>query len=113
MNPTEEEIRLPKVADFRKYGPLHHIELDLYNPIPGDLLAFIFPYYYLYEDEILDEARVFKLRLFCINLRKKAEYEDYIQEIKDTKELQLRRLEDKLSEKLKNQTCTKCRKKIV
>lgn len=108
---SDRNIRLPTVADFRRYGPLHQAPaFDIYNNLPGDVLVFIFPNYFLLEENVISEDYLVKLRLFCFYLRKQAEYEDFIQEMNDQKELQLRRLEEKLNEKYKkmSKTCSVC-----
>lgn len=94
--------RFPTIDDFRRYGRLHQAPVfDAYTPLPGDILAFIFPNYYLMDDKAIPEDKLIKLTLFCLNLRKQAEYEDFVQDLNDQKELQLRRLEEKIKHQIK------------
>lgn len=95
-------FNLPTVADFRKYGRFYHIQdLDIYHEIPNEIIFFVFPHIFFVKHRI-NKKFIENLRNFCINLKKQADHEDYIQELKDRKELLIRRLEDKLRNKLLN-----------
>ena len=87
---------LPNVCDFRKFGRFYHIQnLDIYHDLPNEILYYIFPLYIFIKDKI-NKQFILKLKDYCIYLKNTAEYEDYIEDLSDKKELLLRRLEDKL-----------------
>lgn len=102
-------INLPTVSDFRKNGRFYHLEnLDIYHDIPEELLCHIFPYYFFSKKQ-LNKSFIENYKYFCINLKKRADYDDYLQELLDQKELLLRRLEDKIRSGIlkKNVSCKK------
>jgi len=98
-----DTLRLPNVSDFKRYGRFHNMPgLTHQFGIPGDILAYIFPNYYLMDQTILPEEFLNKLKEHCLYLKRLAEYEDFIQDLNDQKELQIRRLEDKIINKKHN-----------
>lgn len=97
-----ENLRLPTILDFKRYGRFHQMPgLQPQFDIPGDILAHIFPYYYLMEKDAIPYELLLKLKEHCLYLKRVAEYEDFIQDLNDQKELQIRRLEEKFKNKYK------------
>lgn len=87
---------LPKLEDFKKYGRFHAIEnLDLYHDVPLDILFYVFPNYIFSKDKV-SKKMLNDLKLHCILCKRRAEYEDKMENLNDQKELQLRRFEDKI-----------------
>lgn len=87
---------LPNVKDFRIYGKFHNIsKLELCNEIPTSILNHIFPNY-LFSKNKIDPANLEMIKKYCIILKDQAEYEDNLKDLSDKKELQIRRLEDKI-----------------
>lgn len=92
----EDYKNLPTVKDFRRYGRFHELpKLDLYNEIPLVLLYYICPQYYLNENKINSNLKEL-IKNHCIIMKEQAEYEDKIEQLKNEKELQIRRLEDQI-----------------
>jgi len=93
-------LKLPNVSDFKRYGRFHNMPgLSPQFGIPGDILAYIFPNFYLMDQTTIPEDFQTKLKEHCLYLKRLAEYEDFIQDLNDQKELQIRRLEDKIINK--------------
>ena len=88
--------RLPTVKDFRAYGKFADLQdLDKYKELHLELLCYIYPDYLFISDQIsVDVLNLIKNH--CIVMQHFAEYEDRYEKLKDQKELQLRRLEDKI-----------------
>lgn len=108
----EASLNLPTVKDFRMYGRFHHLpKVDLYSDPPLSILCYVFPKYLLYKDKIKPEILEF-LKLHCMILKEQADYEDNVTNLKDQKELQIRRLEDRIHSYYLNvnKSC-KCKKK--
>lgn len=96
-------IVIPTLEDFKKYGRFHSVEdLDLYHELPLDILFYVFPNYIFSRDKI-PRKMLDKLRLHCILCKRRADYEDKMQELNDQKELQLRRFEDKIKKHYSNE----------
>ena len=88
--------RLPTVKDFRAYGKFADVQdLDKYKDIPLVILCHIYPDYLFISDQISLEVLDI-IRNHCLVMKQFAEYEDKYEKLKDQKELQLRRLEDKI-----------------
>ncbi len=106
----EVSKRLPTIKDFRLYGRFHSLpKLDIYNDIPLSILYYVFPNYFIIQEKIKPEILDF-LKQLCMMLKDEAEYEDRMENLKDQKELQIRRLEDRIHSYYLNinQTC-KCK----
>ena len=89
-------MRLPKVEDFKQYGRFHGIEnLDMYHEIPLDILFYVFPNY-IFSKEKISKKMMNDLRLHCILCERSAKYEDKVTTLNDQKELQIRRLEERI-----------------
>jgi len=88
--------KLPTVKDFRLYGRFHDLpELDLYQEIPAIIMNYIYPAYSFMETEVSADL-ITRIKMHCIIAKKQAIYEDNVETLKDQKELQIRRLEDKI-----------------
>lgn len=88
--------RLPTVKDFRAYGKFANLQdLDKYKELPLSLLYHIYPNYLFMNDQISPKI-LDLIRNHCMVMKQFALYEDEFEKLKDQKELQLRRLEDKI-----------------
>lgn len=108
----EITLNLPSIKDFRIYGRFHHLpKLDLYSEIPLSILCYVYPRYLFIKDKIRSESLEF-LKHHCIILKEQADYEDNITNLKDQKELQIRRLEDRIHSYYRNMNkFCKCKKR--
>ncbi len=89
-------LRMPIVTDFRRFGRFHMIhDLDIYHDLPGELLCHIFPDYIFVKGKVCKKFME-KLKMYCVYLKKQAEYEDLIQNLLDEKELLIRRVKENL-----------------
>jgi len=92
----EVSERLPTVKDFRLYGKFHSLpEIDPSSDVPLIILIHIFPNY-LFMKENLSPETLYLIKTHCILTKQQAQWEDNIEKLKDQKELQIRRLEDKI-----------------
>jgi hypothetical protein len=88
--------RLPTIKDFRTYGKFGHLQdLDKYKELPLAILYHIYPDYLFLSGEIPAET-LNLIKSHCIVMKEFAKYEDEFEKLKDQKELQIRRLEDKI-----------------
>jgi len=95
----------PQVEDFKRYGYFHGIQnLDIYHDVPSEILCYMFPYYHFMGDKIKPKF-LRKLKLHCIYLKHRAEYEDRIMEKKDQKELLINRVEKIVEKKCLENCC--------
>lgn len=104
----------PTIKDFRQYGKFHTIpKINLYNEIPLQILYHIYPDYYLIEHDITSDTKEW-IKNHCIIMKEQAEYEDRIDQLKNEKELQIRRLEDVIHTFYLNiiSSCPSCINKI-
>lgn len=102
---TRDNFKLPSVADFRRFGRFHCIkDLNIYHELPDEILCYVVPNYY-FTKKWISRKVIENLRLHCINLKKQAEYEDFIQNLQDQKELMIRRLKDKIMSENVNSNC--------
>ena len=90
--------KLPTVKDFRAYGRFANVrDLDKYNELPLIILYHIYPnYLFLSDNEQPSPIILNFIKQHCLIMKEIAEYEDEFEKIKDQKELQLRRLEDRI-----------------
>lgn len=87
---------LPTVKDFRQYGRFHNLpKIDLYSEIPLQILYHIYPNY-LFLGKTISNQTLELIKEHCLIVKDQAEYEDKIENLKNEKELQLRRLEDRI-----------------
>ncbi len=87
---------LPTVKDFKMYGKFHNIiGLDLYSEVPLQILYHIYPDY-LFQKETIAQDTLELIKTHCIIMKEQAKYEDHVEYLKNLKELQIRRLEDRI-----------------
>lgn len=88
--------RLPTIKDFRAYGKFGYLQdLDKYKELPLTILCYIYPDYLFISSQI-DTETLNLIKNHCIVMKQFAKYEDEVEKLKDQKELQIRRLEDKI-----------------
>ena len=91
-----ENIKLPTIKDFRRYGKFYDLpKIDVYTDLPLLILCNIHNEY-IFKPNILTDSFLEKLKLHCMVLQNIAKYEDFIEDLKTSRELQMRRLEEKL-----------------
>ena len=94
--------KLPTVRDFRLYGRFYNIsDLEHDKELPLSIICYIYPDY-LFKDYELDSNIKNLIKKHCILLREQANYEDNIEDLKIKKELQIRRLEERIHKYYKN-----------
>lgn len=87
---------LPAVKDFRIYGKFYNVtKNELINKIPDNILHHIYPNY-LVKGTMITNNEMITIQKYCIILREEADYEDKLENLKNQKELQIRRLEDRI-----------------
>lgn len=98
---------LPTVKDFKLYGKFYNLkELNEFTEIPIKILYHIFPNYLFIKDNI-DQHSKELIKNHCLILKEQAQYEDHVEYLKNLKELQIRRLEDRIHYyHLFKKTCT-------
>jgi len=92
----ENNYILPSVKDFKKFGKFYNLpKIDVYSDLPLLILCSLNENY-IFNPKIIPQETLEKIKLHCSVLQELAKHEDFIRDCKDTHELQIRRLEDKL-----------------
>jgi hypothetical protein len=88
--------KLPTVKDFRIYGRFYNLsDLDPYQELPVTILCYVFPSYF-FNTNICNAEIKDAIKHYCLYLKQQAIYEDSIEDLKNKKELQIRRLEERI-----------------